>query len=197
MKTLHPVSLPTAETVTAYCPLNASLKYQYVAFHPRSHPNVQSAASRQQPLFRPVYRHFFLRRSFGIHFSLTVIITDEPLIMSGTVLWLQGIYLVLTGVWPIVHYPSFEKITGGKTDVWLVKTTGGVLTAIGCSLLAAANSTGATDLPVVIMGMGSALALLVADAYYAARRVILPVYLVDAAMQFAWMLMWYISFFVD
>lgn len=116
--------------------------------------------------------------------------------MSGTVLWLQGIYLVLTGIWPVVHYASFEKITGGKTDVWLVKTTGAVLTVTGGSLLAAANGNHEITLPVVIVGMGSALALLIADAYYAARRVILPVYLADAAMQFAWVLMWYISFFI-
>ncbi|QJB32665.1 hypothetical protein HF324_15120 [Chitinophaga oryzae] len=116
--------------------------------------------------------------------------------MSGTVLWLQGIYLVLTGLWPIIHYASFEKVTGGKTDVWLVKTTGGVLTVTGCALLAAANSSYQAELPVVVIGMGNALALLIADAWYTARRVILPVYLADAAMQFAWLLMWYIGFFV-
>jgi hypothetical protein len=30
----------------------------------------------------------------------------------------QGVYFLLTGVWPIVHLPSFLAVTGPKTDLW-------------------------------------------------------------------------------
>lgn len=43
-------------------------------------------------------------------------------------------YLVATGVWSLVHRPSFERVTGPKEDYWLVQTVGALAIAIGVSL---------------------------------------------------------------
>jgi len=49
----------------------------------------------------------------------------------------QGIYYVATGVWPLVSIRSFEAVTGPKTDRWLVKTVGVLVSVIGLVLVVA------------------------------------------------------------
>ena len=94
----------------------------------------------------------------------------------------QGAYFLVTGLWPILHMRSFEAVTGPKFDRWLVKTTGGLIAAVGLALLAGARDRrGGRSLPV--LGAGSACALGVADVVYVARNRIPPVYLVDAAVE--------------
>ena len=44
---------------------------------------------------------------------------------------LQGIYWLLTGVWPFLHLPSFLWVTGPKEDLWLLYTVSILITAIG------------------------------------------------------------------
>ena len=39
----------------------------------------------------------------------------------------QGLYLLATTAWPLVHYRSFEWVTGPKADRWLVQTVAGFL----------------------------------------------------------------------
>jgi hypothetical protein len=36
----------------------------------------------------------------------------------------QAAYYLATGLWPLVHLPSFEAVTGPKTDDWLVHMVG-------------------------------------------------------------------------
>ncbi len=36
-------------------------------------------------------------------------------------LLVQGIYFLMTAIWPIVHLESFMIVTGYKTDQWLVQ----------------------------------------------------------------------------
>src|SRR5687767_3732081 len=48
---------------------------------------------------------------------------------------LQGIYFLLTGVWPLVSMRTFEMVTGPKVDRWLVKTVGVLIAVIGSSLV--------------------------------------------------------------
>lgn len=97
-------------------------------------------------------------------------------------LWVQGAYFGLTGIWPLLHYPSFEKITGPKTDIWLVKTVGALISVIAVFLLIAAIRKEA-HISTVIAGMGSALALLIIDIVYVSKKVIRPVYLADAGTE--------------
>jgi hypothetical protein len=96
--------------------------------------------------------------------------------------FVQGCYFLLTGVWPLVHLRSFLAVTGPKTDLWLVKTVGVLVTAIAAALLAAAAADGAGGAPAVL-GMGSALALGAVDVWYVRAGVISRIYLLDAGAE--------------
>ena len=50
--------------------------------------------------------------------------------MNTNVALIQGLYFLVSGVWPIIHIASFLKITGPKTDLWLVKTVGVLLSVL-------------------------------------------------------------------
>jgi hypothetical protein len=102
----------------------------------------------------------------------------------ANVLHLQAAYYVLTGIWPILHIRSFEMITGPKPERWLVRTLGGVVTAIGASLWTAARQS-EPGAETSVLAFGGAAALAASDAIYALKRRISPVYLADAAVQAA------------
>src|SRR5687767_12121314 len=46
----------------------------------------------------------------------------------------QGTYYFATGVWPILHLRSFERVTGPKLEGWLVKTVGALIAVIGATV---------------------------------------------------------------
>jgi hypothetical protein len=95
---------------------------------------------------------------------------------------IQGPLYVVSGLWPILHLRSFERVTGPKADGWLVKTVGGLLAVIGSSLIAG----GAMRRPsraMRVLGLGSAAVLALVDVVYASRGRISKVYFADAALQ--------------
>src|SRR5687767_15962642 len=53
---------------------------------------------------------------------------------------LQAVYYLGTGVWPLLHRRSFERLTGKKTDFWLAQTVGVTVMAIGAALAQASAS---------------------------------------------------------
>jgi hypothetical protein len=89
----------------------------------------------------------------------------------------QGLYFLLTGVWPLLSMDTFLAVTGPKTDLWLVETVGGLVTAIGAALLVSAGRGVSPES--VTLAVGSILALGTIDVVYFARRVIPLVYLLD------------------
>ena len=99
-----------------------------------------------------------------------------------TVAIMQGAYYVVTGLWAIVHIESFQKITGPKTDIWLVKTVGLLLAVIGAGLLLAAYRQ-QFDPALMLIAMGSAAALIVIELVYVTRHTISRIYLLDAAVE--------------
>lgn len=101
---------------------------------------------------------------------------------------LQAAYYGISGVWPLVAYRSFERVTGPKREPWLVKTVG-LLTAVIAAALAAdpEGRSPATRR----LGLGSAMAYGAVDVYYAGlRRRIRPVYLLDAVGQAVLVALW-------
>jgi hypothetical protein len=97
---------------------------------------------------------------------------------------LQGPIYLVSGLWPIIHLRSFEKVTGPKVDGWLVKTVGGLLAVTGASLIMG----GMMQRPsraLRMLGLGTAAVLAVVDLVYASRGRISKVYLADAALQAA------------
>jgi hypothetical protein len=65
---------------------------------------------------------------------------------SRSMIAAQGLYYILTGLWPVVSMQSFELVTGPKTDDWLVQTVGLLLAVIGMTLLARARPAADTCL---------------------------------------------------
>ena len=101
---------------------------------------------------------------------------------AGRLALLQGAYYTATGLWPILHMRSFEQVTGPKTDDWLVKTVGGLISVLGGTLLV----TGLRDAPsrdLATVALGSAAALAAVDVIYVARGRISPIYLLDAGVE--------------
>ena len=81
-------------------------------------------------------RNAFVGQVFNLRCRLKVCTTMPA--MHGLLLWvawIYSIYFMLTGIWPVVHMPSFIAVTGPKTDLWLVRTVGLLIAGIGlCSL---------------------------------------------------------------
>ena len=105
----------------------------------------------------------------------------------------QGIYYVITGLWPVFHIDSFQAATGNKTDLWLVKTVGLLIAVIGAAIFAARRR------PMVfpetfLLAAGSAVVLGTVDLAYALWGVISKIYLLDAVPEavlvVAWSMVW-------
>ncbi len=98
------------------------------------------------------------------------------------VVLIQGTYFLITGLWPLIHYPSFVFVTGSKTDDWLVKTVGVLVSVIGYTLvLSALRHNLQTE--ILLLAIGSALGLMIIDIFYVLRKRIAPVYLFDALVE--------------
>ena len=106
----------------------------------------------------------------------------------------QAAYFAATGVWPIVHMPSFLAVTGPKNDLWLVKTVGACVAAVGLAIGAAAWNDRVTP-EIILLAVGTAAALGAVDVVYVSKRVIPKIYLVDAAAEAlliaAWAAVWF------
>ncbi|HEU0034974.1 MAG TPA: hypothetical protein VFQ53_30320 [Kofleriaceae bacterium] len=101
----------------------------------------------------------------------------------------QGIFYVVTGLWPIVHLKSFERVSGPKVDKWLVKTTGGLIAAVGTALVIGSFEH-RTSRALRILGLASAIALGAADLLYSLKGRVSKVYLADAAAEGAAVATW-------
>jgi hypothetical protein len=89
---------------------------------------------------------------------------------------IQGIYFLVTGLWPVFNIKSFEKVSGEKTDKWLVKTLGLLIIAVAVVLIFSTEST-------KMLGISSAAALAIADFYYSVTNRISKVYLIDGLIE--------------
>jgi hypothetical protein len=101
----------------------------------------------------------------------------------------QGLYFLISGVWPIVHIRSFERITGPKHEDWLVRTVGLFVTAIGAALTWSVIRRDVDEHTRTIGALG-ALAPALIDTYEGGRGRISRVYLVDAAVEWLITALW-------
>jgi len=99
--------------------------------------------------------------------------------MKYTVALAQGLYFLVTGIWPLISMRTFLAVTGPKTDLWLVKTIGLILAIIGAVLIYA-QLTAAVNPPVIILAIGAAVSLMLVEIIYVVKRIISPIYLGDA-----------------
>ncbi len=112
--------------------------------------------------------------------------------MKSIVALVQGIYFLVTGVWPLLSMGTFLKVTGPKTDLWLVKTVGLLLAIIGATLIVA-QVNAEINTPIAVLAIGSALSLAIIEFVYVAKRVISPIYLADAILELILIVWWLVS----
>ena len=94
----------------------------------------------------------------------------------------QGLYYFTTGLWPFVHRKSFLKVTGPKTDLWLVHAVGSLVTATGAVFLKSAAKKRVTP-EIRLLAAGSALGLAAVEIHSVWRGAIRKIYLADTAME--------------
>jgi len=116
--------------------------------------------------------------------------------MEYVVALVQGIYFFITGIWPLFSMNTFLKVTGPKTDLWLVKTVGVILAVIGAVLLIA-QLNAEINTSIIVLAIGSALGLAVIEFIYVAKRVISPIYLGDAIVELILIIWWVLSILIS
>lgn len=102
---------------------------------------------------------------------------------------IQASYILITGIWPLIHIESFMAITGYKTDIWLVKTVGALLIPIA-SCLFCFLITHTSHLPPFILGSFTAAAFAAIDFFYVFNNQISEVYLLDGAIELIFIAWW-------
>jgi hypothetical protein len=83
---------------------------------------------------------------------------------------------------------SFERITGPKTDDWLVHMVGVLAALIGTTLLVAALRNSISG-EVVLLAAGAAFAFLLIDVIYWRSGILRDIYLADAVLEVILLLM--------
>jgi hypothetical protein len=126
---------------------------------------------------------------------------EHPLTLPYVLLWVQGDYYLLTGLWPLVSIRTFIWVTGQKTDHlksgleidhWLVMTAGVLITAIGLGIVVAAARR-SLSAEIVTVAVGAAVGLTAIDVIYNWRGMIGPMYLVDAVLQILLIAAWSVA----
>jgi hypothetical protein len=115
--------------------------------------------------------------------------------LNPVVALVQGIYYLVTGIWPLFSMRTFLAVTGPKTDLWLVKTVGLILAVIGAVLIYA-QRTAAVNLAIVLLAIGAAASLALVEIVYVLKKVISPIYLGDAFVEIVLIIWWVISLLI-
>jgi hypothetical protein len=102
----------------------------------------------------------------------------------------QAAFYVGTGVWPLLHRRSFERVTGPKTDFWLAQTVGLTVAAIGIGLGQAVSRERGVPPELRTIAAASAAGLALVDLSLVARGRISKIYLADAAAEVALVAGW-------
>jgi hypothetical protein len=127
---------------------------------------------------------------------------DEAMVRGRIMQWLarvwlvQALYYVVSGIWPLVHLRSFEAITGPKSDGWLVKTVGALVTVVG-AVLGIAGLRGRLTPEIKLLAVGAGVSLATIDVVYVVRGRIARVYLLDALAHLVILGAWFSSWRQD
>lgn len=97
---------------------------------------------------------------------------------------IQGIYYVITGMWPLVHLKSFEAISGNKKDHWLVFTVGLLILSSGLVFLYGALNRENVTPEIILLSVANTLSFIFIDVYFSWKKVIRKVYLMDGLIEF-------------
>lgn len=112
---------------------------------------------------------------------------------KNRILWLpliQGIYFLITAIWPLIDIESFMLVTGPKTDVWLVRTVSVLLIpyTLICFWIALKPRL-ISKIIIIIMTLMS-LGLAIIELIYYLNGTIKWLYGADAVLQLIFMIWW-------
>jgi hypothetical protein len=77
--------------------------------------------------------------------------------------------------------------------LWLVRTVGVLVLVIGAVLIVSAAISASANASIFVLAVGSALGLTAIDVIYVLKRVISPIYLLDAAAEVVLIVLWIIG----
>jgi hypothetical protein len=101
----------------------------------------------------------------------------------------QGIFYLVTGIWPLIGDDTFQLVTGYKADFWLAQIVGLILAVIGLVLYLAARADRLTR-EIVLLAVLSAAALLGADIYAPFQPHTTRAYFLDAFAELGILTAW-------
>ena len=120
----------------------------------------------------------------------------EPPARRTPVSWValvQGCYFVLIGLWPLASIASYQLVSGPRTDLALVRAFGALTAVIGAVLLLA-RARRRLGQEIVLLGLGSTLAIATLDLALASNDGGVSALSSDAVLQLtlaaAWSLSW-------
>ncbi len=108
----------------------------------------------------------------------------------------QGFFYLATGVWPIFSSKSFQKVTGPKRDLWLVKTIGVLVSIVG-AVLVFSGLRNRVPTEARLMAAGTALGLGGSDVVYSVNGTVSKVYLLDAISEALLVCLWLLGWMIE
>lgn len=115
--------------------------------------------------------------------------------LARYILIFQGIYYLITALWPIVSIDSFMMVSGPKTDIWLVKTVAVLLLVIASTLLFGVILN-INYGPVLVLAISTCIGLSIIDIYYAGKDIISDIYLLDAGIELLLFIAYMVALFL-
>jgi hypothetical protein len=97
---------------------------------------------------------------------------------------IQGAFYLASGLWPILHRRSFEKVTGPRNDRLLVNALGAAVTVLGASLVLGAFRSSSRP-ALLSSGAGTSMALAAADTLYGGKTRFRPSRIIDTIAEAA------------
>lgn len=95
----------------------------------------------------------------------------------------QALYYLLGGLWPFVHFRSFQAVAGPKPDRFQTEVTAALFAATGAALLAARDPEPGAATAARLLAAGAACGVAVVDWRH--RKVIRPLFRAEAALEVA------------
>jgi hypothetical protein len=105
-----------------------------------------------------------------------------------TILRIQAVYYIVTGLWPLASMATFEAVTGPKIDEWLVKMVGLLAATIGACLWTGSREA-RPPAAIIQLALTAALSFTAIDVWYVLVGRIRSIYLGDAVVEIALMLL--------
>lgn len=103
--------------------------------------------------------------------------------------WVQGGYYIGGGLWSLLSIETFMRLTGPKTDIWLVKALGLLLLVSGVVVIVSILRRQLSK-EIMLLAAGDAAVLVGIELVYVVNRTIRPIYLLDALIETVFILGW-------